>query len=194
MRRSRGLPQYGRGVGARGTPRNWKGGRKTNMHDKTIQTLAKAGLLTAAVILLTVVVSIPLPGGVGYLNLGDAGALTAAALLGGWWGAACAAVGSALADLLLGYGVYAPATFLIKGGMALLAAFLCRRLPRGLSLLALMLAALLVPAGYFVYETALYGAASAWANVGFNALQCLVGAAAAHVLTLAVRAATGGKH
>ena len=58
--------------------------------------------------------------------------------------------------------------------------------------LALALAALLVPAGYFAFEAALYGAPAAWANVGFNTLQCLVGAAAAHVLALAVRAAAGG--
>ena len=69
------------------------------MHDKTIQTLAKAGLLAAAIFLLTAVVSIPIPGGLGYVNLGDAGVLTAAALLGGWWGAACAGVSAALADL-----------------------------------------------------------------------------------------------
>lgn len=192
MRRSRGLPRRGRGVGGRGPPRNWKGGRKTHMHDKTIQTLAKAGLLTAAVILLTAVVAIPMPGGLGYINLGDAGVLAAAALLGGWWGAGCAAVGSALADLFLGYGFYAPATFFIKGCMALLAWLLLKKLPQRLSLLALALAALLVPAGYFAFEAALYGAPAAWANVGFNTLQCLVGAAAAHVLALAVRAAAGG--
>lgn len=162
------------------------------MNDRTIRTLAKAGLLTAAIVLLTAVVAIPMPGGLGYINLGDAGVLAAAALLGGWWGAGCAAVGSALADLFLGYGFYAPATFFIKGCMALLAWLLLKKLPQQLSLLALALAALLVPAGYFAFEAALYGAPAAWANVGFNTLQCLVGAAAAHVLALAVRAAAGG--
>ena len=162
------------------------------MNDRTIRTLAKAGLLTAAIVLLTAVVAIPMPGGLGYINLGDAGVLAAAALLGGWWGAGCAAVGSA--DLFLGYGFYAPATFFIKGCMALLAWLLLKKLPQRLSLLALALAALLVPAGYFAFEAALYGAPAAWANVGFNTLQCLVGAAAAHVLALAVRAAAGGSH
>lgn len=95
-----------------------------------IQKLAKAGLLAAMIFLLTAVVSIPIPGGAGYINLGDAGVLTAAALLGGWWGAACAGIGSALADLFLGFGVYAPATLVIKGGMALLAAFLLKKMPK----------------------------------------------------------------
>lgn len=163
------------------------------MRDKTIQTLAKAGLLAAAIFLLTAVVSIPIPGGLGYINLGDAGVLTAAAVLGGWWGAGCAGVSSALADLYLGYGTYAPATLVIKGGMALLAAFLLKKLPRKLSIVALLLSALLVPIGYFAYESALYGIASAWVNVGFNTLQCLVGAIVAQVLTTAIRLAMGEK-
>ena len=53
--------------------------------------------------------------------------------------------------------------------------------------------ALLVPAGYFLYESLLYGAAAAWVNVGFNALQGVIGAVAAQVLTAALRVATGGR-
>ena len=59
-------------------------------------------------------------------------------------------------------------------------------------LAALERQALSMPKGNFAFEAALYGAPAAWANVGFNTLQCLVGAAAAHVLALAVRAAAGG--
>ena len=165
------------------------------MKDKMIQKLAKAGLLAAMIFLLTAVVSIPIPGGAGYINLGDAGVLTAAALLGGWWGAACAGVGSALADLFLGFGVYAPATLVIKGGVALLAAFLLRKMPKKLSVAALLLSALLVPAGYLAYESLLYGVPSAWVNVGFNAMQCLIGALVAQVLIAAIHVAAGtGKH
>ncbi|MGN0784795.1 MAG: ECF transporter S component [Candidatus Aphodomorpha sp.] len=161
------------------------------MKDNTIQKLAKAGLLAAMIFLLTAVVSIPIPGGAGYINLGDAGVLTAAALLGGWWGAACAGIGSALADLFLGFGVYAPATLVIKGGMALLAAFLLKKMPKKLSVVALLLSALLVPVGYFVYESLLYGVPSAWVNVGFNTMQCIVGALVAQVLIAAIHVATG---
>lgn len=161
------------------------------MKDNTIQKLAKAGLLAAMIFLLTAGMSIPIPGGAGYINLGDAGVLTAAALLGGWWGAACAGIGSALADLFLGFGVYAPATLVIKGGMALLAAFLLKKMPKKLSVVALLLSALLVPAGYFVYESLLYGVPSAWVNVGFNTMQCIVGALVAQVLIAAIHVATG---
>ena len=53
------------------------------MKDKTIKRIALGGILAAATILLTTLVSIPIPGGLGFVNLGDAGVLTAAFLLGG---------------------------------------------------------------------------------------------------------------
>ena len=57
------------------------------------------------------------------------------------------------------------------------------------------MSALLVPAGYFAYESLLYGVPSAWVNVGFNAMQCLIGALVAQVLIAAIHVAAGtGKH
>ena len=40
-----------------------------------------------------------------------------------------------------------------------------------------------VPFGYFLYETILYGGAAALPNVPFNLVQCLVGAAVAFAAT-----------
>lgn len=146
------------------------------MKDKTIKRIALGGILAAATILLTTLVSIPIPGGLGYINLGDAGVLTAAFLLGGPWGALCGGAASALSDLLLGYGAYAPATFLIKGGMALVFGLLYRALPSRVRVAAFFIASLLVPAGYFLYETILYGAVAAAPNLLFNLVQGLIGA------------------
>ena len=146
------------------------------MKDKTIKRIALGGILAAATILLTTLVSIPIPGGLGFVNLGDAGVLTAAFLLGGPWGALCGGAASALSDLLLGYGHYAPATFLIKGGMALVFGLLYRALPNRVRVAAFFIASLLVPAGYFLYETILYGAAAAAPNLLFNLVQGLIGA------------------
>ena len=146
------------------------------MKDKTIKRVALGGILAAATILLTTLVSIPIPGGLGFVNLGDAGVLTAAFLLGGPWGALCGGAASALSDLLLGYGAYAPATFLIKGGMALVFGLLYRALPNSVRVAAFFIASLLVPAGYFLYETILYGAAAAAPNLLFNLVQGLIGA------------------
>ena len=146
------------------------------MKDKTIKRIALGGILAAATILLTTLVSIPIPGGLGFVNLGDAGVLTAAFLLGGPWGALCGGAASVLSDLLLGYGAYAPATFLIKGGMALVFGLLYRALPNRVRVAAFFIASLLVPAGYFLYETILYGAVAAAPNLLFNLVQGLIGA------------------
>lgn len=153
------------------------------MKDRTIRKIALCGILAAAIVLLTMLVSIPIPGGLGFVNLGDAGVLSAEFLLGGPWGALTGGAASALADLLLGYAVYMPATFVIKGGMALLFCLLQKVMKPRLQVLAFFISALLVPFGYFLYETILYGGAAALPNVPFNLVQCLVGAAVAFAAT-----------
>ena len=150
---------------------------------QSIRKLTTAGVLAAAIILLTTLVSIPMPGGLGYINLGDAGVLLAGVLLGGGWGALCAGAASAISDILLGWGVYAPATFVIKGAVALVGGLLFATTKKQIRFVFLFVAALLVPIGYFLYETLLYGTAAAIPNILFNAIQCVVGAAAAATLS-----------
>ena len=94
--------------------------------DRKTKRLALAGQLCGATLLLTLL-SIPLPSGYGYVNLGDAGVFLCACLLPGGLGALAAGVGAALADLILGWAMYAPVTLLIKGLTALLAGLALRR-------------------------------------------------------------------
>ena len=152
----------------------------------SIRRLTTAGVLAAAIVLLTTLVSLPMPGGLGYINLGDVGVLLAGMMLGGGWGALCAGAASALADVLLGYTVYAPATFIIKGLVALVAGLLFARTQKKIRFAALYPAALIVPAGYFLYEAFVlpYGMAGAVPNILFNTMQCLVGAVIATALGL----------
>ena len=92
------------------------------MKQDKIKTLTWAGLMCAIVVVTTMFAAIPIPGVQGaYANAGDAAVYASAHLLGWPWGVAAAAIGSMLADLLLGSALYAPATFVIKGVMALLA-------------------------------------------------------------------------
>ena len=146
-----------------------------NKNDKKTKRLALAGQLCGATLLLTLL-SIPLPSGYGYVNLGDAGVFLCVCLLPGGLGALAAGVGAALADLILGWAVYAPVTLLIKGLTALLAGLALRRAKKaGLPLS--LLCCLLVPLGYFLYETILLTAPVAAVNVLPNALQAAIGAA-----------------
>ena len=57
-----------------------------------------------------------IPTALGYVHLGDAFVLIAAALLPAPYAIASAAIGGALADLLTGYVVWLPATFIIAYG------------------------------------------------------------------------------
>ena len=144
-----------------------------NRFDKKTRRLALAGQLCGATLLLTLI-SIPLPSGYGYVNLGDGGVYLCALLLPGGLGALAAGVGAALADLILGWAVYAPATLLIKGLTAFLAGLAFRKAKKAAVPLSL-LCCLLVPLGYFLYESVLLTGPVAAVNVLPNALQAALG-------------------
>ena len=91
------------------------------MKSKT-QKIVLASMLAALCCVATMIIKIPSPLK-GYLNLGDCIVLLCGWLLSPAYGFAAAGIGSGLADLLSGYVVYAPATFVIKGVMAIIAHF-----------------------------------------------------------------------
>ena len=152
------------------------------MNDRQIRLLTTAGVSAAAIFLLTLLVRIPIP--MGYLNLGDAGVFLVAILLPAGYAALCAGVGSALADLI-GFPLYAPVTFAVKGLATLAFALMWRKLPGKLRYLA-FIAVLIVPLGYFVFETVAEGAV-AWADLPLNLLQAAVGAGLAWVIDRATK-------
>ena len=84
--------------------------------------IVMAALMAALACVATMIIKVPSPLK-GYLNLGDCVVLTTGWMLSPIYGFLAAGLGSALADLFSGYVVYAPATFLIKGCMALIAYF-----------------------------------------------------------------------
>ena len=142
--------------------------------DKKTHRLALAGQLCGTTLLLTLI-SLPLPSGYGYVNLGDAGVFLCACLLPGGLGALAAGLGAALADLILGWAMYAPVTLLIKGVTALLAGLAMHRAKKAAVPLALI-CCLLVPLGYFLYEAVLLTAPVAAVNILPNTLQAVLGA------------------
>lgn len=84
-----------------------------------------------------------------------------------------AALGSLLADVLLGYVPYALPTFVIKGAVAAVAVLGTRQKNIALRVLFLLLAEVAMVAGYFVTEAWVMGLgpAGAWATVPGNAVQ-----------------------
>ncbi len=167
------------------------------MSDQKLQKLVLTALFAALTAVMTMAVRIPSPLS-GYVNLGDCAVLLSAWVLGPLPGCAAAGIGSMLSDLL-GYPLYAPGTLVIKGGMALAAGFLFRRLrPReSASPLPALLASgavgeAVMAAGYFLYEAAPFPVGlglGALANVPFNLVQGVFGLAAATAAALALRRA-----
>lgn len=77
--------------------------------------------LMVVVGLITLFIRIPLPSR-GYFNFGDVAVVFSGLVLGGivkrnrfWWGAAAGGIGSALADVLGGFAMFAPITLIAKG-------------------------------------------------------------------------------
>ena len=151
------------------------------MHDEKIKRLTLAGLMCAIVVITTMFAAVPIPGVQGaYANAGDAAVYASAYLLGWPWGVAVAAVGSGLADILLGSALYAPATLVIKGLMAFIAAKLLKK--GGMRVPWLLVSGLVMAAGYFAYECMLYGASVAMLSIPANLIQAVLGAVLGSVI------------
>ena len=148
------------------------------MHTK-IKNLAIAALMAALACVATMIIKIPSPMK-GYLNLGDCVVLLSGWILSPGYGFLAAGLGSALADVFSGYATYAPATFIIKGAMALIA-FACAKLMTkkiGVfpsQLIGGVLAEIAMVLGYFVFEGFLYGFAPSAVNIPANAAQGVAG-------------------
>lgn len=145
----------------------------------SLQKLITASLLAALVCVVTMTVKVPSPLN-GYLNLGDCIILLSGWLLPPVYGFLAAGVGSALADLFSGYVLYAPATLIIKGAMAVIFFFCFKLMKKKLGSFVSMivggvLAEVFMILGYYVFEGFLYGFAPSAVNIPANGVQGCAG-------------------
>ena len=134
---------------------------------------------TKKIVMATMIIKIPSPLK-GYLNLGDCIVLVAGWMLSPTYGLLAAGLGSALADLFSGYVVYAPATFVIKGLMALAAFYCFKFLDERLAnlpsrIISGILSEIIMVLGYFIFEGFLYGFAPSLVNIPANSVQGVAG-------------------
>ena len=155
------------------------------MAQKRTQKLAFAALFGALAFAATMV-AFPAPL-VGNVNLGDCIILIAAWLPLEPWSIFAVAIGPTFADLAAGYGIYAPATFVIKALMVTVAVLIKRGMPKlptlWRALLSGVAAELVMVSGYFIYEVFLYEAGAALLNISFNLVQGGIAIAAAILLS-----------
>lgn len=143
------------------------------------QKIVTASMFAALCCVATMIVKIPSPLK-GYLNLGDCVVLLSGWLLSPAYGFAAAGIGSALADVFSGYLVYAPATFVIKGIMAIVAHYCFKGMHNklgniGSRIIGGTLAEVEMILGYFIFEGIIYGFAPSVVNIPANAIQGLAG-------------------
>ena len=148
------------------------------MNTKT-KKIVMAAMLAALACVATMIIKIPSPLK-GYLNLGDCIVLVAGWMLSPAYGFLAAGLGSALADLFSGYVTYAPATFVIKGLMALIAFYGFKWLHNKIGnlpsrIITGILAEIMMILGYFVFEGFLYGFVPSIVNIPANGVQGIAG-------------------
>ena len=147
--------------------------------DKTFR-IVQAALFAALVFVGTFVIKIPTPGTGGYVHPGDAFVILSGIFLGPLYGALAAGIGSALADLIGGYLVYVPITFVIKALIGLFSGLIFVKWGKALSnnYLKVVLCGIadivLVAGGYLVFELFIYGTAAV-ASVPANIIQGVAG-------------------
>ena len=118
------------------------------------QSLVLTGLLMALVTVGTMMISIPVPATHGYVHGGDMMIFLAAVLFGKKKGALAGGVGSALADLLLGYSQWILPTLIVKGLMGYLIGSLANAETKPVvsarNLLAMSLGVIWMVFGYYI--------------------------------------------
>lgn len=153
-----------------------------------LKKIVMAALFAAFACVATMSIRIPTPGTGGYIHPGDAIVILSGVILGPVWGLLAAGIGSAMADLLGGYFIYVPITFVIKGLIAFAAGVLYQKVGKTSksSYAAVILGGvadiLLVAGGYFLCEIFLYGTAAALASVPANVIQGIGGLVISAVL------------
>ena len=159
---------------------------------KNTKKLIVSALFIALCFVATMFLAFPLP--TGYANLGDCFAFSAGFILGMPWGIAAAALGSALADLISGYAIYMPATFILKGLIAVVGALCARAVfkkkRKGFANILMtggfsLAGELIMVAGYFIFECFALGVKeAALASVPANLGQAAVGLVASVIIVM----------
>lgn len=141
--------------------------------------IVMCALMAALACVATMVIKIPSPLN-GYINLGDCIVLTAGWMLPPAYGFLAAGLGSALADILSGYVIYVPATFAIKGLMAIIAYYVFKLFRNRVGnipsrIVSAAAAEIIMALGYYVFEGFIYGFSASLVNMPANAVQGVAG-------------------
>lgn len=157
----------------------------------TTKKIAFLALFTALIMVTTLFVQIPNPVA-GYTNLGDTFIFIGSALFGPFFALISGAIGSALADVLLGFASYAPFTFVVKGlegflSGILIKAFMKIKLNKHVAVIfSFIIAAIEMVFGYFLTNTVLYDVSAGVSSIVSDCFQGGLSVIIAYILTFAL--------
>jgi uncharacterized membrane protein len=138
-------------------------------------SISITSIFAALICVLTIIIAIPIPATHGFINIGDAGVMIAGLLFGPIIGGLAGGIGSALADLLLGYTIYAPATLIIKGLEGFIVGVIANPKKHYSKLnyrdvIAVVIGGMIMVTGYLIYETIIFGFPAALYEFFLNAI------------------------
>jgi uncharacterized membrane protein len=169
---------------------------------KNVRILVMAAMSAALTMVATMVIKIPTPT-MGYVHLGDCFVLLSGFLFGPLIGGIAAGMGSMLADILGGYVLWAPGTFVIKYITAFMAGLVFNRLSKNSkhhiavkSAIAGVTGEIFMITGYFLYNILILSVVNTGAEsvalgeaivqsvseIPFNVAQAITGIALSSVL------------
>ena len=157
-------------------------------------SLSITSIFAAMACILTMTVIIPAPATGGYINIGDLGVMLAGLIFGPIIGFISGGVGSALADIFLGFPIYAPITFVVKGVEGFVVGLIANpRIFHGKrtykDILAVIAGGLLMVLGYFIVELLVFnfGIVASLSEVPGNFFQFIFGAIGSIFLVVILR-------
>lgn len=150
-----------------------RNGRKNS---ETARKMIYASFFAALIFLATAYLP-RIPTSLGYVHLGDGFILLAASILPTPYALAASAIGGSLADLLTGYAVWAPGTFVIKALMALCISSRTKRMTSPRNIIGIIPASLINAGGYYLFQSLLISGnfIAALPEIPFNIIQTVVG-------------------
>lgn len=155
---------------------------------KKTKDICIKGILIALTFVATAVLQIPVPATSGYIHLGDGVIFISGIMFGKYYGLASGALGSALADILTGYGHWAPFTLVIKGLMGFFSGAVSDYKKTGnffslRSVLAVLTGITIMVSGYFLGGAILKGSFAVSAlSIPSNIIQGIGGALSYYII------------
>lgn len=151
-------------------------------------SVARSSIMAALVFVATFMVQIYNPATRGYLNFGDIMIFVSALTFGPTVGGFAGGIGSALSDVISGYGYFAPFTLVIKGLEGAIAGIISNRQKIWRDIIAVTVAGTVMVTGYFLAEFfPLQIGWAAIAEVPGNITQIVVGAAIGIPIAIGLR-------